>query len=74
MAKVSKERLERAIVVMAAIVAHHGVKYAPLLTKLEREYAERFHDPMAHARAILERYQSRSGQLGKTILLSHSRK
>jgi hypothetical protein len=55
MANVTREQLERWIVTMAYIVTRHGPRYAPLLERLEREYRERFHDPVAHAQAILDR-------------------
>jgi hypothetical protein len=55
-ADVTREQLERWIMTMAYIVTRHGPRYAPLLERLEREYRERFHDPVAHAQALLDHY------------------
>lgn len=62
-----RQRLERAIVAMAAIVVRHGARYAPLLARLEREYVERFADPVTHAQAILDHYHKTSGKRLKAI-------
>lgn len=56
--QVSKERMERANVACAYIVVKHGPRYAPLLAKLEHEFAMRFVYPVEHAQAILDRYQA----------------
>ncbi len=63
---IDQQRMERAIVAMAAIVVRHGPRYAPLLERLEREYTARFSDPIEHAQAILDSYRS-LGQRLKAI-------
>jgi hypothetical protein len=55
-----------AIVTLAAIVVRHGPRYSPLLARLEREYVERFADPVEHAQAVLHAYRS-GGQRRKLI-------
>ncbi len=66
MAEMTRERLERVIVALAYIVVKHGPRYAPLLERCEREYRERFSDPVAHAQALLDRYtRSRQRSAGR---------
>jgi hypothetical protein len=71
-AAVTRERLERAIVALAYIVVKHGPRYAPLLERCEREYRERFSDPVAHAQAILDSYRGAASTRGKApALMGH---
>jgi hypothetical protein len=71
MSEITRERLERAIVTLAYVVVRHGPRYAPLLDCLEKEYRQRFSDPVDRARAIVDRYRS-AGQRAKAILPSNS--
>jgi hypothetical protein len=50
-------RLERALVLAAYIVLHHGEVYAPYVDRLEQELkAAREDGPSSRARRIIERY------------------
>jgi hypothetical protein len=52
-----RERVQRALVSVAYIVATHGPQYGPILARLEREEADlQANDPIARARRILERH------------------
>lgn len=54
---ISEQRLLGAIEVVCEIILKHGVKYAPLLDRLERELVEfkRIDDPINRARRHLAR-------------------
>jgi hypothetical protein len=53
----TEEWLIGAIAIVSEVILEHGVKYAPLLDRLERELAElkRYDDPISRARRHLAR-------------------
>ncbi|WP_338700664.1 hypothetical protein V5279_21220 [Bradyrhizobium sp. 26S5] len=56
-APITEKRLLDAIAVVSEVIVLHGVKYAPLLDRLEAELEllKRYEDPVSRARRHLER-------------------
>jgi hypothetical protein len=53
---ITEQRLLGAIAIVSEVIIKHGVKYAPLLDRLERELADlkKADDPVSRARRHLE--------------------
>ena len=63
---IDKARLERAIMVMAEIVAQHGPRYAMLLERLKREY-NKLAGATEYSGGIVDRSQRSRGKSRKAI-------
>lgn len=64
-APITEERLLNAIALASEVIILHGIKYAPLLDRLEQELEalKRYDDPLARARRHLARRAAGSPQL-----------
>lgn len=57
---ITEQRLLGAIAIVSEVIIKHGVKYAPVLDRLERELADlqNVDDPLSRARRHLARAQA----------------